>query len=289
MDENKFGNLLFAEDAVKGKLRSALEGKLTTVLFLMCLFCSAALSLVETGIVNPLSPRLLVNFANRFLTTYITYILFISPGESDELMRDSKHAAVRGTLDSLSEKVYHGGLLSQFYAFCSLKEQMNLEKRRRRIYSRFLEEERYRELSALSKVQLVNLKQEGKITEAQYKVVRQAARQKLKAIRPAYILAESAEDNTEEAVTSMTSYAKRCILSKPVTFALMSLAVNSITFAWTDTTVFEAIVGIATSAMIIFFSAFSGYRVGRNSVVQETAQRQHRIRFLCEFEEWSAK
>lgn len=289
MDENKFGNLLFAEDAVKGKLRSALEGKLTTVLFLMCLFCSAALSLVETGIVNPLSPRLLVNFANRFLTTYITYILFISPGESDELMRDSKHASVRGTLDALSEKVYHGGLLSQFYAFCSLKEQTNLEKRRRRIYSRFLEEERYRELSALSKVQLVNLKQEGKITEAQYKVVRQAARQKLKAIRPAYILAESAEDNTEEAVTSVTSYAKRCILSKPVTFALMSLAVNSITFAWTDTTVFEAVVGIATSAMIIFFSAFSGYRVGRNSVVQETAQRQHRIRFLCEFEEWSAK
>lgn len=282
----KFGDLLAGEDAVKSKVRGALEGRLTSVLFFVCLFCSAALSLVETGFVNPLSPELIVNFANRFLTTYITYLLFITPGEADELNRDEKHNVVRKTLDELSERVYHGGLLSRFYAFCSDKERSNLDKRRRRIYSRFLDAGRYAELSALTRVQLVNLKQEGKITEAQYKAVRQASKQKLKPIRPAYILAECAEDSTEEAVTSPASYVKRCVLSKPVSFAMMSLAVNSITFAWTDTTVFEAAVGIATSAMLIFFSALSGYRVGRGGAIEKTAQRQNRIRFLREFEEW---
>lgn len=282
----KFGDLLAGEDAVKSKVRGALEGRLTSVLFVVCLLCSAALSLVETGIVNPLSPELLVNFANRFLTSYITYILFISPGEADELARDEKHKGVREMLDELSERVYHGGLLSRFYAFCTEKEQTNLAKRRRRIYSRFLDEARYRELAALTRVQLKNLEQEGKITEAQYRAVRQAARQKVKPIKPAYVLAACAEDDTEDAVTSMASYVKKCVLSKPVTFAMMSLAVNSITFAWTETTVFEAVVGIATSAMIIFFSALSGYRVGRTATIRETAQRQHRIRFLREFDEW---
>ena len=87
-------------------------------------------------------------------------------------------------------------------------------------------------------------------------------------------------------MTSPASYVKRCVLSKPVSFAMMSLAVNSITFAWTDTTVFEAAVGIAISAMLIFFSALSGYRVGRGGAIEKTAQRQNRIRFLREFEEW---
>ena len=283
-----FTDLLSAEESAKMRIKGALEGRLTTVLFVMCLVCSSALSIVETGVVNPLAPELWVGLANRFLTSYVTYILFITPGERDELMRDKKHGAVAALLDELSEEVYHGGMLSRFYAFCTVKEQELLEKRKRRIYSRYLDSDRYAELEAFHEKRLRAEYKAGRLTKEQYTAVKQAKRQKPHAIRPAYILSACAVDKTEEAGISVMSYAKKSILTKPVTFVVMSLVLNSVTFTWADTTLFNAVIGIVTSAIIIFYSALSGYKVGRTSAAWETAQRQHRIRFLREFEEWKS-
>jgi hypothetical protein len=55
---------------------------------------------------------------------------------------------------------------------------------------------------------------------------------------------------------------------------------------WTSTSPAEAIVGVVTSGVIIFYSALSGYKVGKNSAIWETSQKSHRIRFLKEFDEW---
>ena len=167
-------------------------------------------------------------------------------------------------------------------------EQDLLEKRKRRIYSRYLDSDHYAELEVLHSKQLRLEYKEGRLTKEQYTAVKQAKRQKPHTIRPAYILSACAVDKTEEAGISVMSYAKKSILTKPVTFVVMSLVLNSVTFAWSDTTLFEAVIGIVTSAIMIFYSALSGYRVGKNSTRWETAQRQHRIRFLREFEEWKS-
>lgn len=284
--EEQFGNLLAIGDDAKSRIKDAVESKLTSVLFVACLLCSSVMSIVETGVVNPFAPELWIGVANRFLTSYVTYLLFVTPGERDEIERDKKHSAVMQMLDELSEAIYNGGLLSAFYKFCEKKEVDLLYIRRRRIYSRYLDDKRYTDLFALTKKELVKEKKLGHITDEQYRAIMKTRRVKTKHIKAAYILSACAIDKTEEAGTFVVSYAKRSIMSRPFSFILMSIVLNSVTFAWTDTTLLDAVVGIVTSAIIIFFAALSGYKVGRNSAIWETSQRQHRIRFLYEFEEW---
>lgn len=282
----KFDSILSLEDGARARLRGAVERRLTSVLFVLCLVCSTFLSIVETGVVNPLAPELWVGLANRFLTSYLTFIIFIAPGEQDELARDDKHKTVADKLDALSEAIYHGGLLSAFYEFCAHKEKVIYSKRLKSAYTRFMEDEEYEALADASLRALRKDKRAGIITKEKYKAIKKARKVHLRQIHPARVLSACAVDSTEEAGMAVISYAKRSIASKPITFMLMSLVLNSLTFTWGDTTIFDAIIGVITSAMIIFYSAYSGYKVGRNSAIWETSQKNHRIRFILEFEEW---
>lgn len=286
---DKFESILSLEDGAKSKMRGAVEGRLTSVLFVLCLVCSTFLSIVQTDVVNPFAPELWVGLANRFLTSYLTFIIFITPGEQDELMRDDRHKSIAAKLDELSEGIYQGGLLSVFYAFCAHKEQAIYSKRLKSAYTRFMSDEEYATMADEPLRVLRQRKQAGDITAEQYKAVKKARRTRLRQVHPARILSSCAVDSTEEAGMAIVSYAKRSIASKPITFMVMSLVLNSLTFTWGDTTAFDAIAGIVTSAIIIFYSAYSGYKVGRNSAIWETSQKNHRIRFILEFEEWRNK
>ena len=283
---DKFESILSLEDGAKARMRGAVEGRLTSVLFVLCLVCSTFLSIVETGVVNPFAPELWVGLANRFLTSYLTFIIFIAPGEQDELLRDEKHKSIADKLDTLSEAIYHGGLLSTFYEFCAHKEQVIYSKRLKSAYTRFMDDEEYSATADMPLRALRKQKRAGDLTKEQYKAVKKARRVRLRQIHPARVLSACAIDNTEEAGMAVMSYARKSIASKPITFMVMSLVLNSLTFTWGDTTAFDAVIGIITSAIIIFYSAYSGYKVGRNSAIWETSQKNHRIRFILEFEEW---
>lgn len=285
----EFDEILAAGDGAQKKMKSAIEGKLTSVLFALCLASSIVLTFVETGVVNPFSPELWVGLANRFITTYVTFILFIGPGERDELLRTPRHHQIAEELESLSRKIYAGGLLTPFYEFCAEKENKSAEKRSRAIYERYVTYEIYAACVGLTKRELSAKKKRGELTKDQHAAIKKALAVKAKPIRPAYVLSPCMIDKTEEAGGPVMSYAKRSILVKPISFIVMSIILNSVTMTWTSTSVAEAVVGVVTSGVIIFYSALSGYKVGKNSAIWETSQNTHRIRFLKEFDEWRAR
>lgn len=281
--------IISAGEGAQKKLKSAVESKLTSVLFALCLASSIVLTFVETGVVNPFAPELWVGLANRFITTYVTFILFIGPGERDELMRTSRHHRISEELEALSQSIYAGGLLTPFYAFCAEKEKKMAEQRSRSIYERYVTAEVYEACTGLTKKELTAKKRRGELTNDQYKAVKKALAVRARPIKPAYVLSSCMIDKTEEAGGPVMSYAKKSILTKPVSFVVMSIILNSVTMTWTSTSVADAIVGIVTSGVIIFYSALSGYKVGKNSAEWETSQKTHRIRFLREFDEWREK
>ena len=125
----------------------------------------------------------------------------------------------------------------------------------------------------------------GRLTKEQYSAYIKASKVKPKRIKPAYILSCCPLDKTEEAGTDVMSYAKKSILSKPVSIIVMSVVLNSVTLTWTGTSAMEVIMGIATSGVLIFCSALSGYKVGQNSAEWNTSQRHLSIRFIKEFHE----
>ena len=281
-----FDDIIQAGEGTQKRLKGAVEGKLTSVLFILCLASSIVLTFVETGVVNPFAPELWVGLANRFITTYVTFILFIGPGENDELLRTPRHNAIAEELENISRAIYAGGLLTPFYEFCAVKEKKNAEKKRRAIYERYVTTEVYDECTRLTKRELAEMKKNGKLTKEQHDAVKKALAVKARPIKPAYILSSCLFDKTEEAGTAVMSYAKKSILTRPVSFVVMSIILNSVTMTWTSTSPAEAIVGVVTSGVIIFYSALSGYKVGKNSAIWETSQKSHRIRFLKEFDEW---
>lgn len=278
-----FDDIISASENVKERAKSAVEGRLTTALFVLCLTASIVLSFVETGVINPFSLELWVGLANRFLTTYVTFILFISPGERDEIARNERHRAAEALLEELSTGIYNNNLLTAFYAFCETKEKENAEKKRRHIYSRYLTQTAYDGLQGIKHAKAEY--KAGRLTKEQYKAYMAAYKVKPKHIKPAYILSCCPFDKTEEAGTDVMSYARKSILSKPVTFIIMSICLNSVTLTWTGTSLADVIVGIATSGVLIFCSALSGYKVGQNSAEWNTSQRHLSIRFIKEFHE----
>ena len=78
-------------------------------------------------------------------------------------------------------------------------------------------------------------------------------------------------------------------MQRPVMLVFWNVLIHSMTFLGAEAFSVGMLISILTSTFSIVVSAFVGYDVGRNSAIWQTAQRESRIRFLLEFDEWKQK
>ncbi len=287
MDE-AYDAILGAKDALGRRIKTSLEGKLMTALLVACILSSALLSIVKLGIVNPFDPAIWIRLGNQLLTSYLVFLMFIDPGERAEFARIEEHATVRRQLAELSAAISRDGLMSRFLAFCKYKATEGLESRRWQIYNRYMDVSMFAELCALSRIELKRKHKEGDISIEIYRAVRRATRLKLHTVRPATVLSADPSTPTEE-IGERITYRQRKTLQRPVMLILWNVLVHSLTFMGTEAFSIGMLISIITTTGSIIISAFVGYDVGKNSAIWQTAQRQNRIRFLLEFEEWDRK
>jgi hypothetical protein len=287
--ENSFDALLTAKDTAGRRVRSSLEGKLMTVLLIGCILVSAFFSVVQLGIVNPFDPTVWVRLGNQLLTSYLVFLMFIDPGERSEFSRIEEHGTVRRRLAELSERIGRDGLMADFRAFCRRKEIEASDTRRRLLYSRYVDEAGFAELVALKPRELRRRWwKEKALTYAQYRAVRRAKHVRVRELRPDLILS-SDPSTPPETLGGRITYRQRKVMQRPVMLVFWNVLIHSMSFLGTEAFSVGMLISILTSTFSIVVSAFVGYDVGRNSAVWQTAQRESRIRFLLEFDEWKQK
>ena len=284
--DNAFDDLLGAKDKLKGKIRTSLEGKLVTALLVGCILVSAFLSVVKLDAINPFDPALWVRLGNQLLTSYLVFLMFIDPGERSEILSNEEHGAIRRRLIELSTAISAGGLMAQFRAFCRKKETERLEDRRRYIYGRYLDDEQYASLSACK--DLKARRKAGEITKKEYKAVKRAVKASLVPYHPEQILT-SDPASPRAKLDGRVTYRQKKVFQRPVMLIIWNIIINSMAFAGAEAFSIGMLITILTSTFSIAISAFVGYDVGRNSALWTTAQRQQRIAFLQEFDEWNRK
>lgn len=284
--DNAFDDLLGAKDKLKGKIRTSLEGKLVTALLVGCILVSAFLSVVKFDAINPFDPALWLRLGNQLLTSYLVFLMFIDPGERSEILSNAEHGEIRRHLIELSTAISAGGLMAQFRAFCRKKETERLEDRRRYIYGRYLDDEQYAALSACK--DLKTRYKAGEITKKEYKVVKRAVKASLAPYHPEQILT-SDPASPRAKLDGRVTYRQKKVFQRPVMLVVWNIIINSMAFAGAEAFSIGMLITILTSTFSIAISAFVGYDVGRNSALWTTAQRQQRIAFLQEFEEWNRK
>lgn len=286
--EDVYESIIGAKDELGRRVKTSLEGKLMTALLVACILSSALLSIVKLGIVNPFDPAVWIRLGNQLLTSYLVFLMFIDPGERAEFTRIEEHATVRRQLAELSAAISRDGLMARFVAFCKYKAEEGLESRQWRIYNRYMDVGMFAELYALSRIELKQKFREGVVSREIYRAVRKASRLKLHPVRPAAVLSADPSAPTET-IGERITYRQRKTLQRPVILILWNVLVHSLTFMGAEAFSIGMLISIITTTGSIIISAFVGYDVGKNSAIWQTAQRQNRIRFLLEFEEWNRK
>lgn len=287
MDEN-FDALLDLKENVTRRIRASLEGKLMTALLIGCILVSAFFSIVDLGVINPFDPTVWIRLGTQLVTSYLVFLMFIDPGERAEVMRVGEHKSIRDRLSTLSEEISRNGLMARFHAFCRHKEERGTEERRRQIYGRYMDDSTF---SALSGVPVKDLRRRfraGEITRGQYMAVRRASVASVRTLRPELILSSDPATPPEE-IGKRITYRQRKTLQRPIVLVLLNVLTHSMTFLGAEAFSIGMLISVLTSTFSIAVSAFVGYDVGKNSAIWQTTQRQSRIRFILEFEEWNIK